>query len=263
LGGNGVQDNWSDWVSAGEREFLNMSPGVYRFSVQTDLVPNMISMAIIVLPPWYWSSWAKLIYGVLFCFGIFFLLRWYTARLKARQQREMQKMTEELKMKQEAIEREQESLKKEQLEMNLNAKAREAADSAMTLIKKNEFLQKIRRDLIKIKDKSDKSLVINHSDRLIKMIDNNIKDEHEEWMLFESNFNQVHEQFYKNMLEKYPGLTANDLKFAAYLKMNLSSKEIAPLLNITVKSLELKRHRLRKKMNMSAGQNLNEVLMKF
>ncbi|HEY4063530.1 MAG TPA: hypothetical protein VGM30_16600 [Puia sp.] len=263
LGGNGIQDNWSDWVSAGEREFLNMSPGVYLFSVQTDLVPHTISITIIVLPPWYWSSWAKFIYLVLFCLGIFFLLRWYTVRLKARQQREMQKMTEKVKRQQEAIEREQENLKKEQLEMNLNAKAREAADSAMTLIKKNEFLQKIRRDLIKFKDKNDKGLVINQSDRLIKMIDNNIKDEQEEWMLFESNFNQVHEQFYKNMLEKYPGLTANDLKFAAYLKMNLSSKEIAPLLNITVKSLELKRHRLRKKMNMSVDQNLNEVLMKF
>ena len=264
LGGNGVQqDNWSDWVSAGEREFLNMSPGVYQFSVQTDLVPNTISIRIIVLPPWYWSFWAKFIYLILFSLGIFLLLRWYAAGLRAKQQQELQKMTGELRKKQEAVEREQENLKKEQLEMNLNAKAREAADSAMTLIKKNEFLQKIRRDLIKIKEENDKNLVISQSDRLIKKIDNNIKDEHEEWMLFESNFNQVHEQFYKNMLEKYPGLTANDLKFAAYLKMNLTSKEIAPLLSITVKSLELKRHRLRKKMNMSADQNLNEVLMKF
>jgi FixJ family two-component response regulator len=95
------------------------------------------------------------------------------------------------------------------------------------------------------------------------MIDENIKDDDDERLLFESNFNQVHEQFYKKMLESYPTLTASDLKFAAYIKMNLTSKEIAPLLNITVKSLELKRHRLRKKMNLSPDENLTEELMKF
>lgn len=263
LEGNGVQDNWSDWVSVGEREFLNMSPGTYRFTVQTDLVPNTISITIIVLPPWYWSWWAKIIYLVLCCLGIVLFLRWYAARLKIKHRQVLEKMTETLKKQQEAIEREQEKLKKEQLEMTLNAKVREAADSAMILIKKNEFLQKLKKDLTKIKEGNDKNSAISQSDRLIKMIDDNIKDEHDKWMLFESNFNQVHEQFYKKMLERYPGLTASDLKFAAYLKMNLTSKEIAPLLNITVKSLELKRHRLRKKMNLSADQNLNEELMKF
>jgi hypothetical protein len=263
LQGNSVQENWSDWVSTSEREFLNMSPGTYEFSVQTDLVPNTITITIVVLPPWYLSTWAKVLYLILFCLGIFLFLRWYASRLKTKQELELQKMTDELKRQQEAIEREQEILKKEQLEMNLNAKVREAADSAMTLIKKNEFLQKVKKDLNRIKEGTDKTTAMGQSDRLIKMIDKNIKDEQDEWTLFESNFNQVHEQFYKKILEAYPGLTASDLKFAAYLKMNLSSKEIAPLLNITIKSLELKRHRLRKKMNLTSEQNLNEILMKF
>lgn len=263
LEGNGLQANWSDWVSAGEREFLNMSPGTYTFTVQTDLVRNTLSMTIIVLPPWYWSSWAKVVYLVLFGLGLFFLLRWNAARVRAKQRRVLQKMTEEVKRQQEAVEREQAILKKEQLELTLNAKAREAADSAMTLIKKNEFLQKLKKDLVRIREANDKTHALSQSDRLIRMIDKNIKDEEDEWNLFESNFNQVHEQFYKKVLEAYPDLTAGDLKFAAYLKMNLSSKEIAPLLNITIKSLELKRHRLRRKMNLAADENLNEVLMKF
>jgi hypothetical protein len=263
LEGNGVQNGWSDWVASGEREFLNMSPGTYRFTVQTDLVPATISITIVVLPPWYLSLWAKLVYITLIGLGIFLFLRLYGARLRVKHQQTLEKMAEALKKQQEAVEREQERLKKEQLELNLNAKVREAADSAMVLIKKNEFLQKMRKDLIKIKESNDKTVAMNQSDRLVKMIDNNIKDEHDEWLLFESNFNQVHEQFYKKMLEKYPTLTASDLKFAAYVKMNLTSKEIAPLLNITIKSLELKRHRLRKKMNLLPDQNLNEELMKF
>jgi hypothetical protein len=263
LEGNGVQDDWSDWVAAGEREFLNMSPGTYRFTVQTDLVPTTISITIVVLPPWYWSLWAKIVYMLLFGLALYLLLRWYSVRLKTRHELAMQKMSDTLKKQQEALEREQERLKQEQLEMNLNAKVREAADSAMTLIKKNEFLQRIKRDLAKIKGSNDNVVATNQSDRLIRMIDDNIKDDDDERLLFESNFNQVHEQFYKRMLENYPTLTASDLKFAAYLKMNLTSKEIAPLLNITVKSLELKRHRLRKKMNLSSDQNLTEELMKF
>jgi hypothetical protein len=263
LEGNGVQDNWSDWVSTGEREFLNMSPGTYRFTVQTDLVPATISITIIVLPPWYLSAWAKTVYMLLIGLALYLFLRWYAVRLKIKHKQDLERMTETMKQKQEALEREQERLKKEQLEMNLNAKVREAADSAMTLVKKNEFLQKLRKDLVKIKGSTDSALATSQSERLIRMIDENIKDDDDERLLFESNFNQVHEQFYKKMLESYPTLTASDLKFAAYIKMNLTSKEIAPLLNITVKSLELKRHRLRKKMNLSPEENLTEELMKF
>ncbi len=263
LEGNNTSGDWSEWGSAGEREFLNMSPGSYRFTVQTDLVPGTISIRIIVLPPWYWSVGAKVIYAILFVVVGYFLFRWYARRLKIRHQQAIEKMTDQINRQQEAIEREQERLKQEQLEMHLDAKAREAADSAMALIKKNEFLQRLKKDLVRNKENTDKNLTAFQSDRLIKLIDKNIKDEHEEWMLFESNFNQVHEQFYKRLLEDYPGLTSNDLKFAAYLKMNLTSKEIAPLLNITIKSVELKRHRLRKKMNLSPDQNLADVIMRY
>jgi hypothetical protein len=240
-----------------------MSPGTYLFTVQTDLVPGTISITIIVLPPWYLSTWAKFVYMLLFILALYLFLRWYAVRLKIKHKQDLEKMTETMKQQQEALEREQERLKKEQLEMNLNAKVREAADSAMTLVKKNEFLQKIRKELAKIKGSNDNVVATIQSERLIRMIDENIKDDDDERLLFESNFNQVHEQFYKKMLENYPTLTASDLKFAAYIKMNLTSKEIAPLLNITVKSLELKRHRLRKKMNLSPDENLTEELMKF
>jgi len=81
--------------------------------------------------------------------------------------------------------------------------------------------------------------------------------------VFEQNFNQVHEQFFKKLMENYPDLSKGDLKLAAYLRMNLSSKEISQLLNITYRSVELKRYRLRKKMNLGQDENLAEFMMSF
>ncbi|WP_064196538.1 MULTISPECIES: LuxR C-terminal-related transcriptional regulator [Emticicia] len=96
--------------------------------------------------------------------------------------------------------------------------------------------------------------------QIIKLIDNNIASGHD-WQIFEQNFNRVHEEFFKKLLEKFPDLTPGDLKLSAYLRMNLSSKEIAQLLNITYRSVELKRYRLRKKLHLETEENLVEWLM--
>lgn len=74
----------------------------------------------------------------------------------------------------------------------------------------------------------------------------------QDWEIFETNFNQVHEHFFKKLKEEFPDLTPGDLKLAAYLKMNLTSKEIAPLLNISIRGVENKRYRLRMK-NRASG----------
>jgi DNA-binding NarL/FixJ family response regulator len=81
--------------------------------------------------------------------------------------------------------------------------------------------------------------------------------------VFEMNFNQVHEQFFKKLKADFPELTPGDLKLAAYLKMNLSSKEIAPLLNISIRSVENKRYRLRRKLNLEEEENLTEFMLRY
>ncbi len=93
-------------------------------------------------------------------------------------------------------------------------------------------------------------------------MDSNISTE-QDWQVFENNFNQVHEEFIKKLLMNYPNLTPSDVKLAAYLRMNLSTKEIAHLLNITNRSVELKRYRLRKKMNLETEVNLGEFMMAY
>ncbi|MCJ7756996.1 MAG: hypothetical protein MUP24_02535 [Gillisia sp.] len=77
----------------------------------------------------------------------------------------------------------------------------------------------------------------------------------------ERNFNEVHDDFFKISQKKYPGRTPNDLKLCAFLRMNLSSKEIAPLIGIIFRSIELHRYRLRKKFQLSKKDNLVKILM--
>ena len=83
------------------------------------------------------------------------------------------------------------------------------------------------------------------------------------WQQFEENFDIVYDDFLKRLGEQYPQLTVSDKKMCAYLKMDLSSKEIAPLLNLTVRSVEMTRYRLRKKLGLSHENNLTEFLQNF
>lgn len=83
------------------------------------------------------------------------------------------------------------------------------------------------------------------------------------WQQFEENFDIVYDDFLKRLGEQYPQLTVSDKKMCAYLKMDLSSKEIAPLLNLTVRSVEMTRYRLRKKLGLSREDNLTEFLQNF
>ena len=82
-----------------------------------------------------------------------------------------------------------------------------------------------------------------------------------DWKHFEVNFKELHEDFFEILLERYPILTPKDLKLCAYLKMNLSSKEIAPLMGISTRGIEIHRYRLRKKLNIDGSQNISNFLI--
>lgn len=93
-------------------------------------------------------------------------------------------------------------------------------------------------------------------------IDSNIRHD-DDWKKFEKNFDIVYDEYLTRLGNTFPELTVSDKKLCAYLKMDLSSKEIAPLMNLTYRSVEMMRYRLRKKLNLSREQNLIEFLQRF
>ena len=147
-------------------------------------------------------------------------------------------------------------LKNEKLQIDIESKNRDLAISTMSLIKKNEFLNDIKNEL-KNKKENDQDLK-----KVIKIIDKNLNNT-DDWKLFEEAFNNADKDFLKHIKSIHPSLTPNDLRLCAYLRLNLTSKEIAPLLNISYRSVEVKRYRLRKKINLPHESSLTSYILEL
>jgi DNA-binding CsgD family transcriptional regulator len=132
----------------------------------------------------------------------------------------------------------------------------------MNLVQKKEFILKIK-DTLKHLNKNEKESL--DSQELKKLLRSLAEEEklNDEWEQFSIHFNNVHGDFLVKLSEKYPTLKAHELKLCAYLRMNLSSKEIAQLMSISVRGVEISRYRLRKKLNIPTETNLFQFLLEI
>jgi len=97
---------------------------------------------------------------------------------------------------------------------------------------------------------------------LLTMIGSNLSEE-DAWSVFQENFDLIHENFFRKLKERYPGLTSTDLKLCTLLRLNYSSKEIAGMMHISIRGVEAARYRLRKKLNLTETENLVDFMIKF
>jgi DNA-binding CsgD family transcriptional regulator len=97
---------------------------------------------------------------------------------------------------------------------------------------------------------------------MVRKIDREI-DSEMQWEVFEKHFESVHEEFLKRLKATYPDLTPRELKLCAYLRLNISSKEIATLMNISTRGVEISRYRLRKKLLLEHDTNLTDFIVSF
>lgn len=153
-------------------------------------------------------------------------------------------------------------LKNEKLRAEIDHKSSQLASNTMAIMRKNNLLSTIKNELQFQKEKLNNSFPDKSYNKLMKLIEAGVEDEHE-WEIFEQLYNEAHGNFFKRLKDTYPQLTPSDLRLCAYLRMNLSSKEIAPLLNISVRGVEERRYRLRKRLDISTETNLTELIMTF
>lgn len=184
---------------------------------------------------------------------------------KVAKEKEMAQLRE--KNKREALEKDFEiaTLKSEQLEKDIRHKSSELSNTTMNLIRKNEILSEIHEKLAKVQDSlvSQEGKVALNVRRQLALIKSTINDNishDDDFERFTGYFDIVYVDFTKNLLKRHPNLSLNDKRLCCYIKMGLSSKEIAPLINISYKSVEMARYRLRKKMDLPADVNLVEYL---
>lgn len=153
---------------------------------------------------------------------------------------------------------EKKQLEKQQLEKEITYQNQKIIDSAIHLSHRNTFLETLSAEIKQIKTQEDKQQKIS---QLFTIINQNIETEksRSEFLLYEKQ----NQQFFKKLEEQFPNLTDNEKQLMAFLRMDLSSKEIASLLNITSKSVDMNRYRLRKKLNLESDNNLTEFIGKI
>lgn len=262
----GLDDRWSDAAQSTSKEYTKLQPGSYAFQLRSGDSGPISTLRFEILPPWYQSPWAMFGYVLLGSGLVVTGWQIHRRQLQKQQIRIHQQMEAKLRQEQELHRQQLVQLQKEKLELDVIAKSEELANTTMNLIQKNELLSRLKSEVESLKEEVQQRQALGqatgHINQVIKLIDASLTSR-QDWKVFEKNFNKVHERFFKRLLEQYDSLTTSDLRLAAYLRMNLSSKEIAKLMNITVRSVELKRYRLRKRLGLPPNANLNEFMIEY
>ncbi len=255
----GLHNSWSHWSTNSQVSFENLPYGDYVFKVRAQignqLSNNIATYKFTIDRPWYISNKMIALYIVLFILSGFIVHFIYKRNFNKQKRLLLLKKQRELAFSRLESEKVIMKLKNERLQNEIDSKTRELSASTMSIIKKNQILNKIKDELEEVKDSSKVKPVI-------KIINKNLTNTGD-WEMFQKAFNDADSDFLKTVKKAHPALTPNDLRLCAYLRLNLSSKEIAPLLNISVRSVEIKRYRLRKKMELQHEKSLVEYILQL
>lgn len=248
-------------VGSGRIVLNNLASGTYNMELYYDSGINTQKVgeySFYVNRPWYFS-WYMIIAYLLFTVLVFFLYyRWnhlkYLQKLRLNEE-EMKHKTQILELEHQGeMKLRQQEYEKHRLEMEVQTKASEVAGKSLSIAKHSEMIESIQEVLDEEKD------AVKLVSRIRKIIKTNTISKNE-WQSFEKNLVKSHEEFVTRLTAKYPSLTPKDIKLCIYLKMNLSSKEIAPLMNISFRGVELHRYRLRKKLEIGTEESLTRFMI--
>jgi ligand-binding sensor domain-containing protein/DNA-binding CsgD family transcriptional regulator len=265
----GFDKGWSVWSKRTEKDYTNLPAGDYTFQVKAKnnlgSESGVSSYSFIVLPPWYQTSTAYSIYVLLAAALVYIIYRWQRKILRQQQKKheEEQRRLQYLhQLELEKSEKEIIKLKNEKLEAEIEFKNMELASTAMHLVQKGELLANIKDEIVRLKNGSNGNGSSDYFKKMLHILNEETKTD-KDWEHFAVHFDKVHSDFLRILKTNYPNLSAHELKLCAYLRMNLSSKEIAQLENISVRGVEISRYRLRKKFQISTETNLFDFLLDF
>jgi DNA-binding CsgD family transcriptional regulator len=263
---DGYEKNWSNWSNKTEKEYTNLSAGSYVFHVKAhDNLGNEsdeVKYYFSIQSPWYKSIWAYIFYLIIIALGIRKYGAWQKKKLlrqKSIYEKKQRQMSVEHQLEMEQNEKEIIRLKNEKLEAEIMLKTKELVDTSMQLVERSDALSKVKEELQKLYKNTNENHDIKKTIHLLNDIEKNSAS----WEKFAVHFDEINNNFLKNLKSHFPKLTNTDLKVCAYLQLNLASKEIAQLMNITVRGVEISRYRLRKKLGLTTDQSIAEFLDQY
>jgi len=259
------EKEWSDWMAENTFDFVGLSPGEHEIRVRASVQGEMISeqsFFLNITPPWY-RTWYAYLFYVLLILSIIYLIRIrYIKALKKQKHKMMLKEQNALrkqaeKHKQEILQLEQERLQAEydQLKQQLKSKTIELAKKARDNEEKNRLILTLKETCERAQNNPSISKL--KLAEMSRKLDSYLSVEDN---TFEIQMDELHQDFFRKLKEKFPGLSGNDLRWCAYLKIGLNSKEIADILNIQPSSSYISRSRLRKKLNLKPEEDLYTFL---
>lgn len=212
----------------------------------------------VVTNPWYLSVWMVMVYSLLLAVLFYLYYIWNKIRYIEKLKRKEEEINHQNQIEQ--LEREtanklkMQEYEKHILEIQVQTKASEVAGKSLSIAKQSEMIESIETIL---SSENDSNQIKSKIKKAIKS--NSINKN--EWQNFEKNLMKSHEDFVHKLTQLYPILTSKDIKLCIFLRMNLASKEIAPLMNISYRGVELHRYRLRKKLEISKEDNLSNFMI--
>jgi ligand-binding sensor domain-containing protein/DNA-binding CsgD family transcriptional regulator len=269
---DGLENNWSKWNNLPFKEYSALKEGNYQMKVKArnsyGVVSKIDYFDFQILPPWYRSIYAYLIYVILIFSAVYYWQFRIKKRLEEKQyyssiEQNRVYLEKETLMKQGQLELEKEieQLKNEKLTIELLSKDKELVSNSLIINRKNNKLKRISsilKDLnTKLVDSPFHTILTNLNKSILK----EIKDDDKQWKELENHIQNIHMDFLKRLREKHPNITSRELILCTYLLMNMSSKEIAELVSISSEGVELARYRLRKKLGVDKKENLVGYLL--
>jgi ligand-binding sensor domain-containing protein len=259
----GYDKNWSAWGPKTEKDYTNLPDGRYSFMVKAhdNLAneSNTIVYTFIIKPPFYKTIWAYIFYLLLLVLLIYTIRKWQQHSLYLQQLQYEEKQKQIIALHNLEIEKNEKAiikLQNEKLANEVFLKKKELADASMHLIEREDALARVKEELQKLYKKTGNNHDVKNALQLITGLEKSKSD----WDQFASHFDEINNDFTKKLKAKFPDLTHSDLKVCVYLQLNLSSKEIAQLMNITVRGVEMSRYRIRKKLQIPTEETLTDFL---
>jgi ligand-binding sensor domain-containing protein len=253
----GLSPEFSEWDRNTIVEYERLDPGEYIFEVQARDVYGGVSelkvYPFIINQVWYATQGAGMLYALIILLGFWLINKRSRKKISLH---ESEKREQQRLKAQESYTR----LLNEKLAAENSLISIQLANYTQQILHRNELLSNLQKDIQSLRVQDGPDAIHKISSKIGQLIKENESSE-QEWEVFEKHFEQAHNNFFKRLLEAYPELTQSDLKLCAFLRMNLSSKEIAPLLNIEIRSVEVRRYRLRKRMHLNTDENLVEYIL--
>ena len=242
------------------KTYYNLQPGSYSLSTRVigisgDTLASSQSIRFEIDKPWYQTVQFTLYLifsGLILTFVASALVRAVYKRRERKIREENERLLETNQLREE---NRISQLKNKHLENELELRKRELTGVYEAEIRRNALLKDLKAQIGKTK--SEKPV-----EEITALIDKQLEDD-SDWTKFESAFNELDFEFIANLNKRHQGLTRQEVRLLVYIRLNLSNKEISELLNIGLKSVEMKRYRARKKLGLEKSQNLSEYIHSF